>query len=102
MNKIGINSLLLALLSTGCSTGSDRNALKLHVLEYEWKYDGGLNIGDWLNFSDGSYKLKNDTISFQDSAAAIVITIEIGYPGDDDEMQIMSIDGKEKGFYHSK
>ena len=96
-----IDFLLLGLLLTGCTLDLDRNAFKSHIVEHEWKYGEGLNIGDWLNFNS-RYRIKSDTILIGDSAIAIVKKIEKRMIGGDDKMQIISINGEDKGSYFSK
>lgn len=94
--------LLFSLLLIGCTVDTDRNDIKSHVMEHEWKYGEGFHIGDWLDFSINIYKIKGDTILRGDSAIAIVKKIEIGGPGNDDELYIISMQRGEWGMYHSK
>ena len=74
----------------------------MEIRKIHWKYGEGFNIGDWLEFDNGTYSIEGDTIYKNDKPIAIVLAVKGGILGDDDEMDIKSINGTEKGTYHSK
>ena len=99
--KILIQYLILGILLSRCSSGSDKNS-GIELSKVPWKYGEGLNVGDWLDFGPGVYKMRRDTIFENNRPIAVVLNIKRGSFGDDDEMEIVSINGKERGIYHSK
>lgn len=45
--------------------------------KYNWKYESGFWVGDWISFNNSNYyKLQNDTLIRQDTALAIIVNIE--------------------------
>ena len=99
--KILIQYLILGILLSRCSSGSDKNS-GIELSKVPWKYGEGLNVGDWLDFGPGVYTMQHDTIFENNRPIAVVLSIKRGSFGDDDEMEIVSINGKERGIYHSK
>jgi hypothetical protein len=91
---------LVAFFLIGCSGSSIRKG-ETDLSSLQWKYGEGFNAGDWLNF-ENDLSLRNDTIFRRDSAVAIIVEIEDGKFGDDDEMVIRSMNGDTRGTYHSK
>jgi hypothetical protein len=98
--KILIRCLILAILLIQCNSRPDKD-IERDVREVQWKYGEGLNVGDWLDFASDAYRIQSDTIFANDTPIAVVLSIERGWLGDDDEMEIVSINGNEKGIYHS-
>jgi hypothetical protein len=94
--------LFLFLLFIQSQRNFDKEAVESKVVQHHWKYVEGANIGDWVNFSNGYYKIKRDTIFRGDSPVAVVSHLENGKLRDDDEMEITLIENKSKGTYHSK
>lgn len=99
--KILIQYLVLGLLLIQCNSRSDKNS-EIELSKVQWKYGEGLNVGDWLDFGGDAYRIESDTIFESDTPIAVVLSIKRGSIGDDDEMEIVSMNGKEKGIYHSK
>ena len=99
--KILIQYLVLGLLLIQCNSRSDKNS-EIEISNVQWKYGEGLNVGDWLDFGGDVYRIESDTIFESDTPIAVVLNIKRGNLEDDDEMEIVSMNGKEKGIYHSK
>ena len=94
--------LTLFICATGilqfqCTSNSEFD----DIMNYPWKYQSGLNVGDWLEFQSGRYKFKHDTIFHQDSAVAKVTRLEHRIFSNDVELEIVSFDGM-RGYYVSK
>ena len=100
MKSIKAYSFLL-LIFIQCQRKDDK-AIETKVVQHDWKHGEGANIGDWIDFKSGYYKMKRDTILRSDSAVAVVSYIEDGKLGDDDEMEITLIKNSSKGTYHSR
>lgn len=95
-----IACLISGLLLVQCSSTEHKRSID--VEKYQWKYGEGLHAGDWLDFTGEVYEIRNDTIYERGSAIAIISEIRKGNFGDDTEMEIVSVDGTEKGIYHKK
>ena len=99
--KILIQYLILGILLIQCNSRSDKNS-GIEVSKVQWKYGEGLNVGDWLDFGPVRLQNSSDTIFETNTPIAVILSIKRGSQGDDDEMEIVSMNGKERGIYHSK
>jgi hypothetical protein len=66
-----------------------------------WKYGEGYHLGDVVDFNH-RFSISGDTILQNGKAVAVIIDRKKGIFGDDNEIQIRSLDKKESGVYHQK
>ena len=66
-----------------------------------WKYGEGYHLGDVINFNR-SFSLSGDTILHNGQRVGLITRKTTRWFGDDDEIEITSLDKKQSGVYHLK
>ena len=83
------------LFLTGCSLNEQQ--LKTGW----WKYGEGYYLGDVVDFSKG-FSINGDTILQNGLRVGIITRMTKGMFGDDNEIEIISLDKKQSGVYHQQ
>ena len=69
----------------------------------EWKYMDGFHFGDFLDFANENYQVKNDTLFNGDIPFAIVEDFSrTFFPGTENKLNLKDIKTGELGFYTDK
>ena len=66
-----------------------------------WKYGEGYHLGDVVDFNNG-FSINGDTVLQNGQRVGIIIRKTKGLFGDDNEIEITSLDKKKSGIYHQK
>ena len=72
------------------------------IKEQTWKYLGGANIGDWIDFKNSIFSLSNDTIYSNKMPVARIVSSRTSTFGSKRTLVFESIDNKQKGTYIEK
>jgi hypothetical protein len=80
---------------TGCSLNDQQ------LKSGWWKYGDGFHIGDVVDFNK-EYSMMGDTILQSGKTVGIITRKSKGMFGDDNEIEITSLDKKRSGVYHQK
>lgn len=66
-----------------------------------WKYGEGYHLGDVVDFNKG-FSINGDTVLQNGHRVGIITRKTKGMFGNDDEIEITSLDKKQSGVYHQK
>lgn len=95
MTYIVIVILTIIIALSGCTSDSD------YIQNRRWKGGNGDDLPDWMDFTNNTWQLSNDTI-FLDTAIAVVISLDKRPLVGDRVLRVKSLKKGEEVFYNEK